>query len=226
MKIAILAAMKEELAPFRDFYHPTPTFTRGKCEIESATFNEHTILLVETGIGKVNAAFTTTLLCEKFEPDLIINTGSAGGFSTDLNVGDVIFANQLIYSDVDATAFDYADGQVPQMPAFYSLDNSLSTSTDLNTDYQVHEGLILTSDSFMSHPDLVNSIKIRFPLALASDMESTAIAQVAAFFHIPLLNIRGISDIAGVNAAETFDAELNKAATNAFDEVQKICQSL
>lgn len=230
MRIAILAAMKEELKPFRKYF-PTRTFlSKGKCQIEKSRIQNHEIILVETGIGKANAAFATTLLCHTLKPDLIINTGSAGALLSKLSIGDVIFASEFVYSDVDATAFDYKLGQVPQMPEKYSVQkiyiDFFESLQRTKKDYQTHIGQIVTSDSFMSSHDHTMHVITKFPDALASDMEGTAIAQVASFYDVPTFNVRSISDIAGKNSAETFDNELDTATNNAFKEVIAICQNI
>ena len=230
MKIAIAAAMKEELAPFREQYRVNRLIKRGKTVIEEVYFaeSETSLYIVETGIGKANAAAAASILCEAHRPELIINTGSAGGFSEQLKIGDVVFATSLTYSDVDATGFDYVYGQVPQMPSHYLLENS-SIYFDLlsfSTRYKLHKGLIVTSDSFMSDKKTVEAIKQRFPGVLASDMESTALAQVAYFYEIPVLNIRGISDIAGQDAAHSFDENIDTAAFHAFEQTTKLVDQL
>lgn len=76
------------------------------------------VVLLESGIGKVNAALGTTLMADRFKPEVIINTGSAGGMAEGLAVGDVIISDRLAYGDVDVTEFGYTYGQVPRMPAF------------------------------------------------------------------------------------------------------------
>lgn len=230
MKIAVAAAMKEELAPFRKHYQVNSLIERGKTIIEEASFSKKTVslFLVETGIGKVNAAAAASLLCESYRPDMIINTGSAGGFSSQLKIGDVVCASVLTYGDVDATAFDYVYGQVPQMPSHYLIEN-VSTYFDWltpSTKYKVHMGLITTSDSFMSEKKMIEKVSRRFPKMLASDMESTAIAQVAHFYEIPVLNIRGISDIAGQHAANSFDQNIDIAAFHAFEQTKKVIDQL
>ncbi|MBC8931357.1 5'-methylthioadenosine/S-adenosylhomocysteine nucleosidase, partial [Escherichia coli] len=80
------------------------------------------VVLLESGIGKVNAALGTTLMADRFKPEVIINTGSAGGMAEGLAVGDVIISDRLAYGDVDVTEFGYTYGQVPRMPAFYQGD--------------------------------------------------------------------------------------------------------
>lgn len=224
MKVAILAAMKEELSPFIDCYNPTFLFERGKSRIYQISFvNDNQLFLVETGIGKANAAASTSLICEAFQPDLIINTGSCGGFSEIGKIGDVIFSTSLQYADVDATAFGYSFGQVPQMPVSYNLDKkwiSLMEKLPVSNKYKQYSGPTITMDSFMSEKELVKKIKKKFPDVLASDMESTSISQVALFYNCPVLNIRAISDIAGKNAADSFDKNIELISFNAFEVVR------
>ncbi|WP_430606553.1 MTA/SAH nucleosidase [Enterococcus sp. AZ170] len=230
MKIVIAAAMQEELEPFRGSYQLHSILKRGKTVIEEVLDQpDYSLFLVETGIGKANAAASASLVCETVRPDVIINTGSAGGFLGEVEIGDVIYGTRLTYSDVDATSFDYAFGQVPQMPKDYQLSQKwleIVDSLEKTRDYGLHNGLIVTSDSFMSESEFVTQVKERFPEAKASDMESTAIAQVASFYAIPVINIRGISDIAGIEAAESFDTHLGKAALHAFQETKRLIRVL
>lgn len=209
--IAILTAMTEEMAPFRELFNTELLWQKGKSRIEKVSNQE--ILLVETGIGKANAAFTAGILLENYHPQLVVNTGTAGGFGAELKVGDVVIATESHYTDVDASGFDYSPGQVPQMPVAYF---PASTTVDVTEDLSyLHFGPIGTSDSFMTDPQLVRGIRNQFPDLLASDMESTAIAQVAAFYGCDFVNIRGISDLVGSEAAEAFDENLDLAAERA-----------
>ena len=125
--------------------------------------------VVESGIGKVNAAVAVTLLIERYKPDLIINAGTSGAFAEGLKVGDVVVATQYRYGDVDATCFGYEYGEVPQMPAKYDLDDNwldvgqgeaAAEADDLP--YSLDFGLILTLDSFMSESDGVERLNRLF----------------------------------------------------------------
>lgn len=214
--------MTEELAPFRKHYTSEQIWQKGKTSIEKV--NEQ-LYLVASGIGKVNASATTAWLNEKIKPDLIINTGTTGSFSEQLALGSVICSQAFVYSDVDATGFDYAFGQVPQMPARYFVASSylklvekISQEKRLNVAF----GTIVTADSFMSDTQTITKIKTHFPDALGSDMESCAIAQVAAFYHVPVLNIRGVSDHVGQDAPATFDATVDFASSQAFEVVRSV----
>lgn len=230
MKIIVATAMKEELAPFRNKYQTELLLKRGKTVIERVAYPaKKDLFLMETGIGKVNAAAAASLVCEQIKPELIINTGSAGGFSDQVAIGDVVYGTNLLYSDVDATGFDYAYGQVPQMPASYPLAfewQQFIDSVPRPSAYQLHRGLIVTADSFMSDPTIVKILKKRFPEALASDMESTAIAQISHFYNVPVLNIRGISDLAGQAAAASFATYLDQAALHAFEQTEQFLQRI
>ena len=188
------------------------------------------LILVQSGIGKANAAAASAWLCDKVHPDLIINTGTTGSFNPELGLADVIVSTKFAYSDVDATGFDYAWGQVPQMPADYPVDVKLQQKVltllrEQVQNFSVHSGFIATSDSFMSSVDAVENIRAKLPDITASDMEAAPIAQVASFYDIPVLNIRGISDHVGGDAPDTFEETLEKASQNAFEAVRILVEN-
>ncbi|AZS13868.1 5'-methylthioadenosine/adenosylhomocysteine nucleosidase [Paenibacillus lutimineralis] len=222
MRIAIITAMEEEMAPFRSQALITSKTQVGKVIIEEATYRGQPLVLVESGIGKVNAAVATTLLIERHQPDLILNSGSAGAFGAGLSVGDVVVATQYIYGDVDATCFGYEPGQVPQMPAKYDLDavwldRAKGVAAAAELPYSLDFGLVLTLDSFMSEAERVEGIKSTFPAVKVSDMEGLGIVQAAAQYGIPVLAVKAVSDIAGHGAvtANSFDDNLDDVATHA-----------
>lgn len=225
MKVVVSAAMKEELAPFRNEFPTEEILSIGKTRLEKVIRNDVLDLyLLETGIGKVNTAFSATLLHQQLAVDLVINTGSAGSLSENVKVGDVVLSTSLTYSDVDATGFGYEIGQVPQMPSCY--ETKRFEELHIKGDFAYHYGLIVTADSFMDDQVRVNQVKKNFPLGLASDMESTAIAQVSTFYEVPILNIRGISDIAGKKTVATFNENLDVAAKNSSQVVLHLIESL
>jgi len=222
MRIAIITAMEEEMAPFRSQAHITSKTQVGKVIIEEATYRGQPLILVESGIGKVNAAVATTLLIERHQPDLILNSGSAGAFGAGLSIGDVVVATQYIYGDVDATCFGYEPGQVPQMPARYDLDavwldRTKGVAAAAELPYSLDFGLVLTLDSFMSEAERVEGIKSTFPAVKVSDMEGLGIVQAAAQYGIPILAVKAVSDIAGhgIVTANSFDDNLDDVATHA-----------
>ncbi|PLR78063.1 5'-methylthioadenosine/S-adenosylhomocysteine nucleosidase [Bacillus sp. V3-13] len=230
MKIAIIGAMEEEVAILRDNISGRQQETIAGCEFTSGSMNGADVILLRSGIGKVNAAMSTSILLEKFKPDFVINTGSAGGLNPGLNVGDVVISTEVRHHDVDVTAFGYEYGQVPQLPAAFQADSELiRLAEDCAKEIegtQVVTGLIATGDSFMSDPERVKEISRKFTDLQAVEMEAAAIAQVAYQFNKPFVVIRSLSDIAGKESNVSFDQYLEKAALNSANLVMKIVSSL
>ncbi len=116
MKIGIIGAMDEEVALLKETMANKKEVIVAGYEITEGTLSDKQVVLLKSGIGKVNAALATAMLIERYAPQAIINTGSAGGFAANLEVGDIVISDAVVHHDVDVTAFDYAYGQVPQMP--------------------------------------------------------------------------------------------------------------
>jgi adenosylhomocysteine nucleosidase len=230
MKIAIIGAMEEEVTILRDKIEEREETVIANCEFSTGRLNGADVILLKSGIGKVNAAMSTAILLERFRPDYVINTGSAGGFLSTLNVGDVVISNEVVHHDVDVTAFGYEYGQVPGMPARYKADETLVKIAEQNAkqikDIQVVTGLIATGDSFMNDPVRVEFVRGKFPDLCAVEMEAAAIAQVCTQFAVPFVIIRALSDIAGKESDVSFEQFLDTAAKHSADLVLSIVSSL
>ncbi|WP_064092440.1 5'-methylthioadenosine/S-adenosylhomocysteine nucleosidase [Rossellomorea aquimaris] len=230
MKIAIIGAMEEEVALLRENISNPTVETIAGCEYTTGILKEKEVVLLRSGIGKVNAAMSTAVLLQHFKPDHIINTGSAGGFDPSLNVGDVVISTEVRHHDVDVTAFGYEYGQVPQLPAAFVADEKLKQvaidSVKELGDVQVVSGLIATGDSFMNDPLRVEAIRDKFVDLQAVEMEAAAIAQVAHQFGVPFVVIRSLSDIAGKESDVSFEQYLEKAALHSAKMVMSIVESV
>src|SRR5699024_8376757 len=161
MKIGIIGAMDEEIALLQENMTETNIVHIANSIFIEGKLKNKDVVLVKSGIGKVNAAMTTTILMERYEPTFVINTGSAGGFSTNLKVGDIVISEDVVHHDVDVTAFDYEYGQVPQMPPTFKADKSLiDTVQHILTEMKIGSeiGLIATGDSFMNDPKRVVNV--------------------------------------------------------------------
>jgi adenosylhomocysteine nucleosidase len=230
VKIAIIGAMEEEVAILRNQIESKSTNTIANSEYTSGRLKGADVVLLRSGIGKVNAAMSTAVLLYHYQPDVVINTGSAGGLNPELQVGDIVISTEVRHHDVDATVFGYEYGQVPQMPPAYLADRHLietaTRSAETLTGVQVVRGLITTGDSFMSDPDRVESIRNKWNELQAVEMEAAAIAQVCYQFGTPFVIIRSLSDIAGKESNISFDQYLEKAARNSAELVVKMVESL
>lgn len=230
MNIAIIGAMEEEVALLRENIEGKTQETVAGCEFTFGKMHGADVILLRSGIGKVNAAMSTTILLEKYKPDCIINTGSAGGFNPSLNVGDAVISSEVRHHDVDVTAFGYEYGQVPQLPAAFKADEKLvqiaETAAKEISDIQIVKGVIATGDSFMNDPDKVDFVRTKFSDLQAVEMEAAAIAQVAYQFGIPFVIIRSLSDIAGKESDVSFDQFLEQAAHHSAALVMKMVSAL
>lgn len=218
MTIGIIGAMDEEIALLQKQIKNQTIETVANTMYIKGTLETKDVVLVKSGIGKVNAAMTTAILMEKYQPTFVINTGSAGGFSEALKVGDVVISDAVVHHDVDVTAFDYVHGQVPQMPATFKADKTLVRQVRIilkEMEIGSEIGLIATGDSFMNDQTKVQTIRELFPTMIACEMEAAAIAQVCYQYNVPFVVIRALSDIAGQEAPMSFQQFLEVAATNA-----------
>lgn len=229
MKIGIIGAMEEEVILLKSKMTVTKEWTEAKADFIEGTLDGIEVILVRSGIGKVNAAITTTLLLAKHDIDLVINTGSAGGIGQGLKIGDVVVSSEMAYHDVDATVFGYVIGQVPQMPARYVADVAIVEKVieaAKKASLTPVKGLIVTSDSFIAGKEATTKIMKNFPDVLAAEMEGAAIAQVCHQFDVPFVIVRAMSDTADEEAGVTFDEFIIEAGKKSALMVMELIHDL
>lgn len=224
VELVVVIAMEEEAAPFLERATALGDPVRiGTSIHRTGLLNGLKTVFVQGGIGLVNAAGAATaalLLAQRENPEapapLVISAGSAGGLGDSVRVGDVVVGSVTINADADARAFGYVLGQVPGMPATYPAQPALLAASDIGTPgfgivATVHHGLVVSSYSFVGH-ERAPIIKGQFDGVLATDMESSAIAQTARAFNAPFLAVRGISDLCGPASDADFLTHVDDAA--------------
>lgn len=229
MKVGIIGAMEQEVTILRERIENLSTFTRAACEIYSGSLNGVEVALLKSGIGKVSAAMGTTLLLEHPRPDMIINTGSAGGLAPTLNVGDIVVSSEARYHDADITAFGYEAGQMAGCPAAFPADGSLIALAEraiVSLQLNAVQGLIVSGDAFINGAEPLARIRRTFPQAVAVEMEATAIAHVCHQFAVPFVVVRAISDVADKASHLSFDEFLAVAAQQSSRMVDAMLQEL
>ncbi|WP_099974651.1 MULTISPECIES: 5'-methylthioadenosine/adenosylhomocysteine nucleosidase [Lactobacillaceae] len=217
MKIGVIVPMEEEIKLIRESLEDVKKDTIAGREITQGKYNGHELYLALCGIGKVQAGMTATIINDKFNPDVLINTGSAGGIGTGLSIGDVVISSKLAYHDADATAFGYALGQLPDQPLYFEADDSYVKKIEqaaVASNLNYHTGLIVTGDQFIDSSEKIDKIKKMFPDVLASEMEGAAVAQVCTQFKTPFVVIRAMSDVGDENADVNFDEFVIQAGKN------------
>ncbi|HFG9104847.1 TPA: 5'-methylthioadenosine/S-adenosylhomocysteine nucleosidase [Staphylococcus argenteus] len=227
--IGIIGAMEEEVTILKNKLTQLSEISIAHVKFYTGILQEREVVITQSGIGKVNAAISTTLLIIKFKPDIIINTGSAGALDESLKVGDVLISDDLKYHDADATAFGYEFGQIPQMPATFESSKGLIEKVSQVIDQQqlaAKVGLIVSGDSFIGSVEQRQKIKEVFPNAMAVEMEATAIAQTCYQFKVPFVVVRAVSDLANGEAEISFEAFLEKAAVSSSQTVEALVSQL
>ena len=215
MKIGIIGAMELEIDSLRTSIESCKETKIGRFVFYEGSLNGIEVVLLLSGIGKVSASVATTLLIERYNPSLIINTGTAGGLG-DTSVHDIILATEVRHHDVDVTAFGYEIGQQAQMPPAFTPNTQWTEKLKQVAErysHTLHYGHVVSGDSFISSPTRLQEIANTFPKAKAVEMEAAAIAQTCYLLNIPFVMLRAISDKAGEGNAvsyETFVVEAGK----------------
>ncbi|MDO6841880.1 5'-methylthioadenosine/adenosylhomocysteine nucleosidase [Paraglaciecola chathamensis] len=216
MKIAILGAMDEEITLLKQSITGLAEHQHAHLTLYSGQLNGMDVVLVKCGIGKVAAAVATSIIVDKFSPDYVVNTGSAGGFDQALSIGDVVIANEVVHHDADLTHFGYALGQCAGMPETYVCDATLIEAAEKAAstlgEVKTKRGLICTGDAFIGSDEAAAKLLADFPAIAAAEMEGVAIGQTCHLLNVPFLVIRSLSDIAGKASTMSFQTYLEQAA--------------
>ena len=216
MTIGIIGAMEEEVAILKNemqieemVEHASMQFCKGKlCDRD--------VVIVRSGIGKVNAAACTQILVDKFQAEVIINTGVAGSLDATIDIGDMVISTDLVEHDMDTSAFGDPVGQVPRMDTFsFPADAELvkkavATNEEVNPDIHTFTGRVVSGDQFVSSPEVKDKLVTLFG-AKCTEMEGAAIAHTAYLNKVSCVIIRAISDKADNSATMDYPTFEKKA---------------
>ena len=226
MIIGIIAAMEPEIKFTISALEDKKEHLISNITFYEGTIGNHKVVVSLSGIGKVNSAINTTLLINNFKPDVIINSGIAGG-SKELSTFDFVIADKLTYSDFDCQVFNYEFGQVPQMPLYYFSDSNLKEKLEAyltSKNISFKNSIVLTADSFrLSASEIKNNVSTSF----ATEMEGTSIAQTCFKLNTPFLSFRIISDILdSENHIEEYNEFEKKSAQLSSEVIVNFIQTL
>ena len=204
-KIGIIGAMEEEVAALKEMMEIQEVRTSAGMEFCRGICGDQSVIVVRSGIGKVNAAICTQILCDVFQAEAIINTGVAGSLKNVINIGDIVLSVDALQHDMDATGFGYEPGVIPRMEtSVFKADEVLvnlaeKVCREVNPDIQVFRGRVVSGDQFISDHDVKERLIQMFD-GYCTEMEGAAIAQAAWLNHVPFVIIRAISDKADGSA--------------------------
>lgn len=208
--IAIIGAMKSEVEQLTARMEAVQMVSQTGMDFYVGTLAGKEVVVVQCGVGKVNAALCTQILADRFNVSAIINTGIAGSLQAEINIGDVVLSEDAIYHDMDVTVFGYAAGEVPgigraSFPADHHLIKVAEQSCrEANPDIDVFVGRVVSGDQFIMSREKKEWLKANFG-GFCTEMEGAAIAHGAWRNEIPFLIIRAISDKADDSAGMTMD---------------------
>lgn len=204
-RIGIIGAMDEEVQQLKAKMTEVQVKIKAAMEFYSGILGGKEVVVVRSGIGKVNAAVCTQILIDEYNLEMVINTGIAGSLKSEINIGDMVLSTDALQHDVDATAFGYDYGMIPRMetsifPADASMVQKAQTvCKEVNPEIGVFVGRIVSGDQFIGNKEKKNWLAEQFQ-GYCTEMEGAAIAQTAYLNKIPFLIIRAISDKADDSA--------------------------
>lgn len=217
--IGIIGAMDEEVEQIVAAMDVEREETKAQMTFKAGTLSGKEVVIVRSGIGKVNAAVCTQILVDDFGVDYVINTGIAGSLKNEINIADVVVSDDVLHHDMDATGFGYALGQIPRMDTLsFAADRKLielakQSCAKVIPQVGVHVGRIVSGDQFISDKAVKNRISENFN-GFCTEMEGAAIAQAAYLNNVPFLILRAISDKADDSATMDYPAFEKQAIHN------------
>lgn len=203
--IGIIGAMDEEVSRLKENMQVKKVEKKACMEFFEGDLAGKDVVIVRSGIGKVNAGICTQILVDDFGVDAVINTGVAGSLRNEINIGDIVLSTDALQHDMDATGFGYEPGVIPRMKdSVFVADEKLCSlakevNESVNTEIATFEGRIVSGDQFISDHEKKEQLVNTFQ-GYCTEMEGAAIAQVCYLNQIPFLIIRAISDKADNSA--------------------------
>ena len=214
--LGIIGAMDEEVARIKEQMTDVTVVSKASMDFYKGKLSGREVVVVRSGIGKVNAAVCTQILIGEMGVTAVINTGIAGSLDAAIDIGDVVLSSDVVHHDMDATGFGYPVGQIPRMETLaFEADAKLrhmakECCEKVNPDVHVFVGRVASGDQFIADKVVKQRIIDNFK-ASCTEMEGAAIAQTAYLNHVPFLIIRAISDKADDSAHVDYPAFEAKA---------------
>lgn len=231
VKIGIIGAMELEVKELKEAMAVSKITKKANMEFFEGTLNNVPVVIVQSGIGKVNAALCTQILADLFQVTHIINTGVAGSLNAALDIGDILISRDALHHDMDVTIFGYQLGEVPQMgrrefPADERLAKLAKEACEkVNPDIHAILGRVVSGDQFISGNEIKEKL-IQEYQGDCAEMEGASIAHGAYLNNIPFVIIRAISDKADNSAEMDYPAFEAAAAKHSAALVKELVKHI
>ena len=231
MTIGIIGAMEEEVALLKNEMKIEETLEYASMLFCKGELCGKQVVIVRSGIGKVNAAICAQILADRFSVDVLINTGIAGSLDAAIDIGDMVISTDLVEHDMDATIFGDPLGQVPRMDTFSFpadaalVEKAVTANKEANPEIQTFTGRIVSGDQFVSSSEVKEKLVKNFG-AKCTEMEGAAIAHAAYLNKISCVIIRAISDKADNCATMDYPTFEKKAIAHSVKLVRNLLPRL
>lgn len=229
MIIGIIGAMTEEVEALKNEMTVYDIFEKANKSFYRGNLYGKDVVVVVSGVGKVNSAVTTQILIDEFDVDKVINVGVAGGVSPEVSPGDVVIGTSLIQHDFDISMFGHKKGQISGMDVYdFKSDKTLVDKikgVKLSSNAKIIDGVIVTGDQFIASKDKAEYLVEEFN-ASASEMEGASIAHVAHLNNKPFLVIRSMSDNASTGASVEFEKFASIAVKNSLEILKYLLENM
>ena len=225
--IGIIGAMEEEVAHLKEARQVEETVERAAMTFVKGKLDGKDVVVVRSGIGKVNAGICAQILADLFEVDTLINTGVAGSLDAALDIGDIVISTDAVQHDMDVSALGDPVGQIPRMDTFaFPADERLvqlavQANEEANPDIHTFTGRVVSGDQFVSDGAVKERLVTQFQ-AKCTEMEGAAIAQAAYLNKISCVIIRAISDKADNSSTMDYAAFEKQAITHTVRLVRNL----
>lgn len=229
--VGIIGAMEEEVSALKEQMTEVSVTKKAGMEFCRGMLNGKPVVVVRSGIGKVNAGICTQILVDDYHVDCVINTGIAGSLKSVIDIGDIVVSTDTVQHDMNAVGFGYPLGQIPRMDTLaFPADQKLielacQVCREVNPEIQVYAGRVVSGDQFVSDKESKERIKTNFD-GFCTEMEGAAIAQAAYLNGIPYVVLRAISDKADDSAAVDYPAFEREAIRHCVNLVLNMVKRL
>lgn len=229
--VGIIGAMEEEVSALKEQMTEVSVTKKAGMEFCRGMLNGKPVVVVRSGIGKVNAGICTQILVDDYHVDCVINTGIAGSLKSVIDIGDIVVSTDTVQHDMNAVGFGYPLGQIPRMDTLaFPADQKLielacQVCREVNPEIQVYAGRVVSGDQFVSDKESKERIKTNFD-GFCTEMEGAAIAQAAYLNGIPYVVLRAISDKADDSATVDYPAFEREAIRHCVNLVLNMVKRL
>ena len=227
MIIGIIGAMEEEVSILKETMEIEETVSYASMDFCKGKLCGKDVVIVRSGIGKVNAGICAQILVDKFNAEVLINTGIAGSLDAQIDIGDMVISTDCVEHDMDASIFGDPVGQVPRMDTFsfpadpVLVGKALAANEEANPDIKTFAGRIVSGDQFVSSSEVKDKLVNLFG-AKCTEMEGAAIAHAAYLNKVSCVIIRAISDKADNSATMDYPTFEKKAIQHSVRLVQNL----